>query len=520
MKKRKGLIYSIFGILIIGVAAFFIFRGGAAVSYDFVIANRGSVTQEVSVTGKVVAVNNVDLAFESGGKVAHTYVDIGDTVKAGDLLASLDVSSIEAQLAQAEASVKAEKASLAELEKGMRTEELRVYEVKVENAEVAIREAKKSLIETIQDSYTKSDDAIRNRVDQLYINPRTRSPKLVFFINDAQLIISLERGRATIGDLLNLWKSSLESLSTESDLDAYIVDAKQNLSTIRQFLGDMASAVNSLTPTASLSQATITSWKTDVITGRTNVNTASTSINTADGIWKNAEAARDLANEELTYKRSGATSEQIAVQEARVEQMESQVSLYRAQIRKASIYSPIAGMVIKQDAKEGEIVTQSVSAISVISAGNLEVESFIPEADVAKIKKGDIARIALDAYGDDNVFNAVIAKIDPTETTKEGVPTYKTTLQFTDSDSRPRSGMTANITILTGERNDVLIVPGRAVFLENGQSYIIVVNDEKLQTTEKVQVKTGLRGSDGNIEVINGIVEGDKVVTFMRTTTQ
>ncbi len=139
------------------------------------------------------------------------------------------------------------------------------------------------------------------------------------------------------------------------------------------------------------------------------------------------------------------------------------------------------------------------------------ISAAVPEVDVAKITIGDKAEVTLDAYGDTTVFPAAVSSIDPAETVIEGVPTYKVTLYFNDRDERVRSGMTANLDILTERREGVFRIPSRAVTTKDGKKIVRVPDISGLR---EVVVETGLRGSDGSIEIVSGLSEGDEVVTF------
>ena len=75
--------------------------------------------------------------------------------------------------------------------------------------------------------------------------------------------------------------------------------------------------------------------------------------------------------------------------------------------------------------------------------------------------------------------------------------------------------MTANIDILTEEKKDVLAIPQRAVKAKNGGKYVDVLESDG-KTVTAVQVEAGLKGSDGNIEIISGITEGQSVVVFSK----
>jgi len=211
--------------------------------------------------------------------------------------------------------------------------------------------------------------------------------------------------------------------------------------------------------------------------------------------------------------KAGTVTEQITAQEALVEDAEASVRNSRAKIAKTIIRSPIKGIVTKQDAKVGEIVSASAVIVSVISEANFEIEANIPEADIAKIKIGDAAKVTLDAYGSDVVFEAGVMNIEPAETIIEGIATYKTTLQFFEDDTRIKSGLTANIDILAGKKENVITIPLRSVITKNGDSIVRILKDRMI---EEVRVETGLRGSYGNVEVIEGVNEGDEVILFIR----
>ncbi len=142
-----------------------------------------------------------------------------------------------------------------------------------------------------------------------------------------------------------------------------------------------------------------------------------------------------------------------------------------------------------------------------LSRGVFQIESYVPEVNIANIEVGDSAVVTLDAYGAET-FAATIASIDPAETVKDGVSTYKTTLQFTTEDPRIRSGMTANITITTEQKFGVLIVPQGAIVRRSGNTYVQILSDKEV--IER-QVTTGTT-SLGQVEILSGIAAGEMIV--------
>jgi RND family efflux transporter MFP subunit len=166
------------------------------------------------------------------------------------------------------------------------------------------------------------------------------------------------------------------------------------------------------------------------------------------------------------------------------------------------------------EAKLGEVANAQSLVAEVISQAKFQVEANIPEADIAKVKVNDPAKVTLDAYGSDVIFEATVVKIEPSATIVEGVPTYKTTLQFQGDSDKIKSGMTANLDILTAQKENVLAVPYRAVIDQNGEKFVKILKDKN--SIEERAVSVGLRGSDGNVEILEGLNEGEKVITFER----
>ena len=569
---KKKLIILIILILVIFFSWYWFYGRSVQPTYEWLAAERRSVRQEVSVTGRVKPAEDVNLAFERGGKVAKINVKIGDMVAMGQALVELDQSelvadlkkaaaalkSAEASRAQYEAALEAQRAKLDELKRGTRSEELAVAETKVLSAKQILADAENDLANIehqadidltnlylsvpniLNDGLVKAEDAVIKQTDEFFSDDNT-NPRLSFVTANSQAQIDVERQRLEMTTMLASFRADLDSLTAgRAELDAALARAMSRLTSSRDFLTRLTDTVNTST---SLSQATVTAYKGYLNTARTNVNTAITSvsgqqqsiasqkavnkdsIDTSRAKVSQSQNSLSLAENELALKRAGPTVEQLKVKEAEVRQAEANlrtqgaavsqasaaVDNLQAQLNKTVLNSPINGVVTKQEAKAGEIITASVPFVSVISSVNFAIEADVPEADIAKISVGALADVTLDAYGDDLIFKAEVSAIDPAEKIIEGVATYKITLQFSNGDGRIKSGMTANIDVAGERRDNVLAIPQRTMAVKNGQKTVQVLNDDS--TIREVAVRTGLKGSDGYIEIVEGLREGDKVIT-------
>lgn len=493
--KSHKIWSAIIGILLITIIYYSFFAGSNIVPPNFVLTERGNIKEIVSVTGNIKPFSDVNLAFERSGKVSNINIKVGDQVSESNILASINNDDLAANLDQAKANLKIAEIQFGQSQVGTTT----IQNSKVDKATLDLAQAKISLVNSIKDSYTKADDAFRNKIYSLFVDPIKSGSKLNFAA-DSFLKEPIEKEKGVLEEELNSWYQELVSLSSSSDLDSYYNTAKTNLISIKTLLDQCATVVNKLSPNTSYStQDQIDVWKLNVSGARTSIDTA---ISNLSGVWDEYQAA-------ILALRTAESD--FMVQGANIDQAKAGVASAEAELAKTIIKSPINGVITSIDAKLGEIVSANKNIISVISLGDYEVEAFVPEADISKVKINDLASTTLDAYGSSINFGTKVIKIDPAATIIEGVPTYKVTFKFINTDGRIKAGMTANLDILTSEKNDVLNVPARAIYSKNGDRYVKVLGEKNAILEIKIEV--GLRGSDGQVEILSGLKEGDKVVT-------
>ncbi len=490
-RPRLSIIVGVLAVIVLIV----IFTGGADKTITFVEVKKGTISQEVNVTGKTVPNSDVSLGFERSGKITKVNVSVGNKVSANQALASIDSSELYAQLLQAQAELESEQAQYNEIKNGARVEEIAVYETELNNAET-------NLLEKINDAYTKADDAIHNDIDIIFSNAKTANPKINIVITDPQLKTDLENMRLATESNLNDWKNLSTSLSITKKLEKTSI----YLSQIKIFLDKLAIAVNNTTNET---------YKANVSLARTKVNSASQNLSSA-------ESSFSLATKNLNLKKSGSTTEGLASAEAQVKRAEASIKLIQSQLGKTVLYSPIAGTVTKIDAKKGEIAQAGSPLINIISDSSLEIEAYVPEVDVAKISLLNPVNITFDALGEEN-FTGKVIYIEPAETAIDGVTNFKIKVGLEKTEPRLKSGLTANLTILTITKENVLVVPQFAV-IENDKGTFVkkykqtVALDAKVSTEDKnleeVEIKTGIYSDNGMVEVISGLSEGDAVANI------
>ncbi|MEM4648181.1 MAG: efflux RND transporter periplasmic adaptor subunit [Candidatus Pacearchaeota archaeon] len=450
---------------------FFIFKNKnkSDLGYKIYKVERKDIKSEVSVLGKVKSFKEVNLAFEQSGKVINIYKKVGDYVKEGEKLAELDNSEILLQIKQIESNIE-------------------TNNIKLNYARENLKNNTNDLILKIKESYNKVNDAIRNKTNPLFLDDESESPRLNISISKEQLKIDLPWERRVFTVLLNNWEKDLELLNEKSNLDYYLTQAKENLEKTKNFLNKIILALNS-----TINNDNYSSLQNDIFLALNNINNTLVSLNNSERDYKNI-----LKEIDLIYRN--------------IEDSKINLELYKNKLEKMVLKSSINGLVVFRNVEIGEVV-QPNKVVFTISGSGFEIEANISESDIAKVKIGSIAEVTLDAFGKNELFKAQVIKIEPKEVLIEGIATYKTILRFLDSNSKIKSGMTANINILVDKKENVLVVPIKAVFEKEDKKFVKVLekNDKNIIIKE-VEVKTGLKNNEGEVEIIEGLNENQEIV--------
>jgi len=514
MKKINYFVKTKVGIAVVGIILlvlvflmFNIFGNGNSNIEAFVVEKR-NVSEEISVSGTVEAATDVDLSLERSGQINTIAKKVGDDVEKGSVILSLENSSQYAQLAQAEADLNIERIKLQELSgnsvSGITTSQndLKLAEINFDNAEDNLRRE-------IREAIIESNDAIKNYSDRLFedggFGATLISGSVRYSVNtgDSARKITVNNGRSKVKII---FEKNWENLDIENNPEESAEKILNDFSVIQNFLDDLADLVNDL------SEPEDSTIKTAFNSLRDNVSTARTKINTALSELKSSLQTYNIEKTDLEYvsSQTSLTGEDTRLQEARVESAKAKVATELAVLNQGIIRSPVHGKVTSIKTKIGEVVSANTPVVTIVSDALYEVTINIPEANVSKVSIGNTAQITLDAYSDSDIFSGKVISIDLSETIIDGVTTYEAKLQFEAKDDRIRSGMTANVEIFGESRDNVLAVPQKAITLKDGKRIVRTLENQK---EKEVEVEIGLRGTDGFIEIISGLKEGQVVLT-------
>ncbi|MFH0951042.1 MAG: efflux RND transporter periplasmic adaptor subunit [bacterium] len=305
---------------------------------------------------------------------------------------------------------------------------------------------------------------------------------------------------------LDTFKSGISTQIT------YITTAISALQTAKQDLDDATLTYDTKVTDAqtSLASAILTAKQTLATTKVTNaqsLSSAESKVATTQQTWRVYEA-------QLNQLLATARPEDISLKRASVLQAQAQLDLANSQIEQNTIKAPLAGVVTKIDFEVGEQTTPSQTVITMLTDHTFVLELDISETDISKLKLGNQAIMTIDAYGEDTTFLGEVLFIEPAETEIQGVVYYKVKINFDPGAMEIKPGMTATATITTAEKDNVLMIPMRAVLDKDGKKIVRVISGQK---PVEVPVTVGLLGDGGMVEVLSGIKVNDEVVTYVKT---
>ncbi len=501
MNKKVILIITIIIVVLGLISYWFLFRKKEPV-FTFQSIIKGTVTQEVSETGSVKVSEKTNLGFKNSGRIRKVYVGVGDKVEAGQSLAQLDTVQLYIELDKANAGLEIAEAKSRDTEVSFKNAGQDLEDVKAEAKEnldnaygdalivldssyLKIYNAYNAIYKIQRDYFTSFDEKSTEVIEEKY-KTKGNLERTETRVNDAKnnpQEENIDLALSKIKGFLEAVNSSLEVIRDATESTAYRARVsttdKTSLDTQRT---NISNAITDLVNT----QQTISTTK---ITNETDINSAEARV---------SELKKQLGENE------GVSS----LYQAQINQAQTEVKLLEDKIAEAVLKAPNNGQITAVNKRGGEMVQPTVSVISFLPAAPFQIEVDIYEEDIVKVKIGDPVNIDLISFPDQTLKGRV-ASIDPAEKIIGGVVYYKVTIDFLEIKEGVKQGMTADITINTNKKENVLLVPKEAIENINGQKMVKVRQNNEIETRK---IETELEGEDF-FEVISGLKEGEEVVT-------
>ena len=425
--------------------------------YEVYTVTRGDLAATVSATGVIEPAAEVNLSFRGTGPVAAVYVDVGDAVKAGDLLAELQTEELALALKQAQVGLRLAQARLEQAKTPADPVDVAAAQAAVESARASVAAAKASYQDLL------------------------RGPS-------AAQRVSLQAAEKRAKVLLDAAQAAYNEI-------AHLPNA-----------GMLPQAIQ-------LQQATI-----DYEVAKANTEAAlapPTAGQKAAALAQIAQAESALAQAEASLERlqRGPSPQELAVLEIQVDQAQVAVDQAELALRNARIVAPIDGVVGAVNIRPNEIPNPALPAITLTDPSGFHVTLNVDEIDIGRIEVGQPARVVIDAL-DNLELKGVVTRIAPTAAGGAGalgatIVTYEVRVDLEPTDVPLRSGLTAAVTIITDEVRNVVILPNRVMRLDRqtGATYVEKIVDG---VPRRVELEIGLRNEQFS-QVLSGVEEGDQL---------
>lgn len=212
---------------------------------------------------------------------------------------------------------------------------------------------------------------------------------------------------------------------------------------------------------------------------------------------------------------------QLALEKAQVKQAQALLNSALTELTYTEIRSPVDGIVISKAVEVGQTVAASFSTPELFSVAEdltkMQIEASVVEADIAKVKDGQVVRFSVDSYADEYFYGKVVQVRNEAITTSN-VVSYTVVIEIDNSDMKLKPGMTANVEIITADIKDALLAPNQALrfYMEDGDNAkrysdrgLWIIRDGK---PIRISIKMGV-SDDANTQIISDELKaGDYVI--------
>lgn len=231
----------------------------------------------------------------------------------------------------------------------------------------------------------------------------------------------------------------------------------------------------------------------------------------SDSYKDTTSPTRSLPEFHISQNTWLASEAQYKNQQAAVLQAQTALNTASQSLKMVSpiLYAPISGKITGLSLMKGAVISGETSIIArVITDALPTVTVNLTEVDAPKIQLDNKATITLDALAD-KTYTGKIISIDTTGSVSSGVTSYPAVIMFDTAAPEVFGNMSAQASIITDTKTDVISIPTSAIQTANGQTTVRIMKDGEPQ---QVIVETGIH-SDTHTEIISGLSEGDIVIT-------
>lgn len=411
-----------------------------------------NVTLRITTSGKVQPILSVNISPKNPGILEKLYVEQGDRVTQGQIIARMDSAEIQAQILQNRGILSQAQAQLDQARTGNRPQDIAQAQARLAQSQAQLDAAKAgNRSQDIAQAQAQVDSAI------------------------AQVVLTSSRVRRyqNLAD---------QGAISKNDLDQYI-----NEDSKARAAKDEAQSRLSLQQSGSRSEE---------IAQR--------------------KAAVSESQSALQLLQKGTRSEEIRARLGAVTTSQGQLQAQQVKLEDTIIRAPFTGVVTQKYATVGAFVTPTTSASSSASATSssivalargLEVLANVPEVDISKIKIRQQVEIVADAYPN-RIFKGHVHLIAPEAVIDQNVTSFQVRVAIDTGEDLLRSGLNVNLTFLGDAIKNTLVVPTVAIITDKGKTGVLLPDANNKPQFRPVTIGTSIKDQT---QILTGVKIGDRV---------
>lgn len=500
--------------------------GNVEEQIEIVRVERGPLTVSITAVGSVSPRADTALSFGAGGEVSDVLVRAGNRVRTGQELVQLDTNGLKLQVQSALAALAAAQAQLDQLEAGTRSEDiasaranLAAANARLDGAKADLRALEKGPDENQIDSAEADLRAAQAAVDLALVRrDRLNEGPSAAEIAAAQARLASAQAQQKIArdrhdETLKCFDGVCPLLGTPEEqarfnlyaADEAVASAQAQLNQL--FAGPTQGQIDEADVNSTAAQAQV-----DAVQAQLDLLSSGSTAEMLQAAQANVDALQaqgDAAKAQLDKLLAGTTAAEIATAQAKVAQAQVALDLAELALEKAVLRAPSDGVVSRVDVEPGEFVAPQAPIVRLLDDSAFRIDVDVDEADIGWIEAGQEVQLTLDSFPGQILTGRVIG-IDTSATLDTGVVSYGVTIETGPADLPLRGGMTVNAEIVTDQREEALLVPNRAIWIDavDGQPF---VERKQVEDIVRVKIEQGL-ANDEYSEVLSGLDEGDTLV--------
>lgn len=501
MRRRRTIPIALIALFVIAAGAIATYFLTGSVEWHTALIRLGLAEPQVGAltASGIIEAEEIDISPQISGRVAQRYVDPGDHVIAGAHLIRLDGTLLEAQVESARARVEIADARLAQVEAGARAEQIRQAEADLAKA-LAAREG----------TYAAWQDTVAIRDNPQQLNAEIAAARFEVNSAEAQLaaavatkdaaVISHDRYRDArerwpdvkselegqyqdFLDAIEEWEEAKRRLEDKYD-DFWDSDEWEELRReLEEWYERILEAKPPEVPTEMPAQLSFHMIPYQYWRAWAGVNTAGARLeqlrtklhhlltmrddpqelraraDSAKAEYEQARAAVQQAEAQLRALRSGATSEEIAVAEAQLEQDQAALNRLLVEQDKLTLTAPVGGLILKLSVHEGELAAPGVTLLTLGNLDQVTLTVYVPVDQVGRVQIGQEAEIEVDSFPGQIFTGRVVAIANQAEFIPRNIQVreervnmvFAVDIAIPNPDHRLKPGVPADATILSQE---------------------------------------------------------------------